>query len=202
MGCGEALQVRKEAIEDAVVEEVGHLFNSWTDTKRIMQMMNDELQAMGVRKSAEAAEIKEELAKVDQETENVRKAIKSGLEDVGWANAELRRLKTEHNKLLERQGRIPPRPGPMRVDRSLVEDCRKAFTKVLASGTPEEKRQYTRLFVKNIEVNPDTGDVLMHLFSRPPGITPKIRTPVSLEKTGVPIGLVAGAGFEPATFRL
>jgi len=191
LGCGEALQVRKEAIEDAMVEEVGHLFSSWTDTKRLMQAMNEELQARESQESAEAVEIGRELARVEQETENLRKAIRGGLDDVSWANTELRRLKAERAALLERQGQLAPRPEPMRVDLSLVEECRKAFAEVFAHGTPEEKRQYARLFVKRIEVDPDTGDILMHLFSRPPMVA-QTRKPASAE-TGFRIGLVAGA---------
>ena len=200
LGCGEALQVRKEAIEDAVVEEVGHLFDSWADTKRLMQMMNDELQALEQQESAESVEISRELARVEKETENLRKAIKAGLEDVGWANAELRRLKAEREALLERQERAAPRAEPMRMDLSLVEECRRAFAEVFAEGTNEEKRAFARLFMKRIDVEPDTGDVWMHLFSRPPALAQK-RTPASRE-TGVRIGVVAGAGFEPATSGL
>ena len=123
------------------------------------------------RESADTAKIKEELARVDRKIKNLRKALKAGLDDVGWANAELRRLNTECAKLLEQQAKISPRQGPMRVDRSMVDQLRKSFTEVFAGGTPEEKRQYARLFVKKIEVTPDTGDVLMHIFSRHPGIS-------------------------------
>ena len=82
----------------------------------------------------------------------------------------------------------------------MVQELRKAFTEVFATGTPKEKRYYARLFVKKIEAAPDTGDILMHLFSRP-SVLKRKGTPASA-RTGVPIGLVAGAGFEPATFRL
>jgi hypothetical protein len=190
LGCGEALQVRKEAIEDALVEEVGHLFDSWADTKRLMEMMNEELAALEQQESAESVEINRELLRVEKETENLRKAIKAGLDDVTWANTELRRLKAERDELLARQERLAPRPEPMRVDPSLVEECRKAFAEVFATGTPEEKRAFARLFVKRIEVDPDTGDILMHLFSRPPFLAHKEK-PAS-EETGFRIGLVAG----------
>jgi hypothetical protein len=193
LGCGEALQVRKESIEDAMVEEVGHLFDSWADTKRLMQMMNDELQALEQQESAESIEIGRELTRVDQETENLRKAIKAGLDDVSWANMELRRLKGERDELLARQERLAPRPEPMRVGVSLVEECRRAFAEVFAQGANEEKRQYARLFVKRIDVDPDTGDILMHLFNRPPFLAQKGK-PAS-EETGFRIGVVAGAGF-------
>ena len=80
-----------------------------------------------------------------------------------------------------------------------MEECRRRFAEVFAQGTSEEQRAFARLFVQKIEVDPDTGEVLMHLFSRPP--LPMSRwghkkTPASAE-TGVRIGMVAGAGFVP-----
>jgi hypothetical protein len=158
-----------------------------------MEMMNEELQALEQQESAESVEISRELARVERETENLRKAIKAGLDDVGWANAELRRLKAEREELLARQERLAPRPEPMRVDLSLVEECRTAFAEVFAHGTSEEKRAFARLFVKKIEVDPDTGDILMHLFSRPPFLAHEEKP--APEETGFRIGLVAGAGF-------
>ena len=68
------------------------------------------------------------------------------------------------------------------------------FREVFAAGTREERRQFARLFVKKIELELDTGDILMHLFSRPPLPASK-QTPASGE-TGVRIGLVAGARYE------
>ena len=65
------------------------------------------------------------------------------------------------------------------------------FAPPVAQGTVEEKRTFARLFVQKIEVDPGTGKVLMHLFSRPPARAEKA-TPASTE-TGVRIGLVAGA---------
>ncbi len=43
-------------------------------------------------------------------------------------------------------------------------------------------------------MDPDTGDILMYLFGRPPAPVPK-QTPAS-EETGVRIKLVAGARYE------
>jgi hypothetical protein len=35
------MQIRKDAIEAAIVGEVGLLFASWTDTKKLMEMANE-----------------------------------------------------------------------------------------------------------------------------------------------------------------
>ena len=75
-----------------------------------------------------------------------------------------------------------------------MEHCREALNEVFEAGTQEEKRQFVRLFVKKIDLNPDTGDILMHLFGRPP-LHASRQTPASGE-TGVRIRLVAGACHE------
>jgi hypothetical protein len=108
-------------------------------------------------------------------------------------------MKTDRDELLERRARIEAHSQPAQIDLGFVEQCREAFREVFAAGTREEKRQLARLFVKKIELAPDTGDILMHLFGRPPS-PPSKQTPAS-EKTGVCIELVAGARFEPATPR-
>jgi hypothetical protein len=68
---------------------------------------------------------------------------------------------------------------------------RGAFGEVFSTGAPEERRQWVSLFMKRIEVDPATGDILMHLFGRPAMLAP-MQTPASGE-TGVRIELAAGA---------
>ena len=192
LGCGEAFQVRKAEIEAAVIEEIGHLFTSLSDTPRLKDLMNRELKAQEVKESTDSAEIRCELERIAKETEYVRTAIRNGLDDVVWANMELRSLKEEEKELLNQLALVAQRPEPIRVDKSMVKKYQKAFAEVISCGTHSEKRKFTRLFMKQIDLNPDTGDILMHLYSRPSGLlAPKHSTPASNE-TGVP--MCAGHG--------
>jgi len=74
----------------------------------------------------------------------------------------------------------------------LVADHQRRFTEVFAHGTNEEKRTVARCFVKKIEVDPDTGNVLMYLFSGPPAATIPEKSIGTPPGSRVPIGLVAG----------
>jgi len=168
LGCGPALQIRKEEIEAAVVEEIGLLFTSWTDTKKLMEMVNEEARALGQQQASESVEVARELAKVEEELANIRRAVKAGLDDLEWANSELARLKARREELLAHQAKVGEEPDVARFDLTQVEECRRRFAEVFAQGTNEEKRDFARLFVQKIEVDPATGEVLMHLFSRPP----------------------------------
>ncbi len=204
LGCGPGLQILKGEIEAAIVKEVGLLFDSWTDTKKLMEMVNDEVRALGQQRASESVEVARELIKADEELGNIRQAIKGGLNDLDWANAELARLKARREELLTRQGTLVAEPEAPRFDLTQVSECRRRFAEVFAQGTNEEKRAFARLFVKKTDIDPATGDVWMYLFSRPPGLAAHAgqkRTPAS-EETGAAIGLVAGAGFEPATSGL
>ncbi len=197
LGCGPGLQILKGEIEAAIVKEVGLLFASWTDTKKLMEMANEEVRSFGQQQASESVEIARELVKADEELGNIRQAIKGGLNDLESANAELARLKARREELLARQATAGQEPEVPRFDLTQMEECRRRFAEVFAQGTSEEKRAFARLFVQKIEVDPDIGEVLMHLFSRPP--VPMSRgghkkTPASAE-TGVQIGMVAEAGF-------
>jgi hypothetical protein len=191
LGCGPALHIRKDEIEAAIVEEVGLLFDSWADTKKLMEMANEELRALRQQQASESVETAREFATVEEEIGNIRQAIRAGLDDLEWANAELSRLKARREELLARQRMLGAEPKVPCFDLTQVEECRQRFAEVFAQGTNEEKRAFARLFVKKVDIDPATGDVWMYLFSRPPALLDK-RTPASVE-TGVAIGLVAGA---------
>ncbi|MFH1866155.1 MAG: recombinase family protein, partial [Candidatus Eisenbacteria bacterium] len=180
LGCGSGLQVRKDAIEGAVVEEIGHLFRMWTDPDYLQRLMNNGLKALDQQRSSDFQETEQELARVEHEVENLRNAIKAGLQDIAWANSELARLDGERRELLERRGRIEAHNRPTRIEPGLVERCSETFSEVFNEGTQEEKRRFVRLFVRKIDLNPDTGDVLIHLFGSPPLLASK-QTPASGE---------------------
>ena len=185
-----------------MVEEVGRLFSTWADTKRLLEMVNQELRAHYQQYTEEFLEINCRLGKVNEELNNIRCAVKAGLDDLDGANQELRRLKREQEDLQVRQRALGTEPEVPQVDLALVADYQRRFTEVFARGTNEEKRTVARCFVKKIEVDPDTGNVLMYLFSRPPAATIPQKSIGTPPKSRASIGLVAGAGFEPATFGL
>ena len=75
------------------MEEIGLLFTSWTDTKKLMQTANEEARALAQQQASESVETARELIKAEEELANLRQAVKDGLDDLEWANSELARLK-------------------------------------------------------------------------------------------------------------
>ena len=72
-------------------------------------------------------------------------------------------------------------------------ECIRGFDKVFAEGTCEERKEFVSLFVERIEVNPKERIARVSMRKFP--------APRSLD-AGNLLVLVAGAGFEPATFGL
>ena len=68
------------------------------------------------------------------------------------------------------------------------------FQEVLAEGTPEEKKELIRLFVEGIELDVEKRVARCRIKKFP--------APKDLDAGKLSFGLVAGAGFEPATFGL
>jgi CRP/FNR family cyclic AMP-dependent transcriptional regulator len=196
LGCGQALQVRKDDIEAAVITEVGLLFDSWADTKQLIDAVNKELRDLYQQQAAAGLEVSRELERVERELANLRQLLKRGLDDVEWANSELRQLKEEREALLAQQQQIGTAPRVPEIDAVQVEQYRRRALAVFANGTNEDRNTTAKTLVRRIEVDPDTGDVWMHVISRPPflAVQGQKRAPASRE-TGDAIGMVAGACF-------
>ena len=157
-------------MEWAVTEEIGRLFNSWADTKRLMDMVKEEIRSRYRQDSAERLVIKQRLVTVAEELNNVRRAVKAGLDDLDWANEELCRLKQEQMDLQIRVQALVTVPPVPQMNGAQIEEYRHRFSEIVAQGTNEEKRTLARCFLKKIEVDPATGEVVMYLFGRPPAL--------------------------------
>ena len=68
------------------------------------------------------------------------------------------------------------------------------FQAVFSEGTPEEKKEFIRLFVEGIELDAEKRVAVCRIKKFP--------APSDLDAGKLSFGLVAGAGFEPATFGL
>ena len=202
LGCGKAFYVPKDEIESAVFEEIGYRFKEFADPDKLKSLINAELGRNCNAEEVEMKNISGQMKKLEDEMTNVRKAVLGGLDDIEWANNELRRLKEASSILVARKNALEDRTSSVKVDADTVRTMLSSFCTIMESGTPSERREFARLFMQGIELDPDKGEVLMHMYCLPPGLkSSKKRRPASVE-TGSSIGLVAGTGFEPATFGL
>ena len=202
LGCGKAFYVPKDEIESAVFEEIGHRFKEFADPVKLNSLINAELNRNSSVEETEIKQILGRMKKLDDEMANVRKAVLGGLDDIEWANQELRRLREASEALVARKVFLEERTASVKVDISTVKFMLSSFSNIIKSGTEDERKELAGLFMKGIELDPDKGEVLMHMYKLPPALkSSRKRRPASLE-TGSSFGMVAGTGFEPATFGL
>ena len=82
LGCGEGLQVRKDDIEDAVVEEIGHLLRSWTDGERLKRLMDQRRACAaedGPRRASGAEGANRDSSRARSHRHGIRGAVSGGV---------------------------------------------------------------------------------------------------------------------------
>jgi hypothetical protein len=112
-----------------------------------------------------------------------RKAVEDGLSDAAWANGRLRELTAERNALADA---CETSGEPPQIDAKVALAYRLQMQRSLREGEPAERKRVVRGCVQEMKLAPDSLEV---------EITYRLPEPVMN-------GVVAGAGFEPATFGL
>ena len=98
------------------------------------------------------------------------------------------RLSKQEQELTALRGRLEEVLSAEAPQRLTAEDYARhysKFTAIMAKGTPEERREMIRTFVHRIEVYPREKKIRLLTYEEPSHFR-----------------VVAGAGFEPATFGL
>ena len=110
------------------------------------------------------------------------RAIEEGLTDAQWANSRLRELSAERDAPTAALNA----PGPPQLDTETVMAYRRQTMKLMQSGQPAERKRLLRAWVQEIKLEPEKLEVKI-----------SYRLPEAVMNS-----VVAGAGFEPATFGL
>ena len=89
LGCGAGLHVRQHDVEAEVIEGARNMLQACADPRGFTRMINEELRRMWEQSRGYDPQGAQKLAAIEHKTGNVRQAIANGLDDIGWANAEL-----------------------------------------------------------------------------------------------------------------
>jgi hypothetical protein len=115
-------------------------------------------------------------------------------QDIGDEIVALKREKQSlHAQLDQIKARASAAPDVDKIVDEIVA-CLQDFQAVFNEGTPEEKKEFVRLFVEGIELDAEKRVARCRIKKFP--------APSDLDAGKLSFGLVAGAGFEPATFGL
>jgi hypothetical protein len=181
-GCGPGVYVPQADIEAETIRGLRELLAVCGDPKGFTRRVNDEIKAIWAKSTGHDPEAAAKVAAIEAKMANVRRALEDGLNDAAWANGRLRELQAEKDALKA----APVADGPPELDVETVLAYRRQADKVLAHGTPSERKQVLRTWVEELRLEPERLEVQI-----------AYRVPSEFMN-----GVVAGAGFEPATSGL
>ena len=183
LGCGPGVYVARDFIEAEVLAGLRDVWKSCVGSQGTVRQVNEELRTLWDQPNARDMDAGRQLVALDTKLNNIRRAIEEGLADVAWANDRLEELAQERERLRT----APVHVGnPPQIDAQTALAYRREAETILAQGDPTEKKRILRAWVEEIRLAPESLSVQT---------TYRIPEPIAH-------CLVAGAGFEPATFGL
>ena len=178
------MYVPRRAVEAEVFEGLNQILNLCGEPDGFTHQVNQELRQIWKESTGYADNTKacKEVANVEAKITNIRRAVEDGYSDASWANARLRELSAERDALTAALNA----PGPPQLDSKTVMAYRRQTEKLMEFGQPAERKRLLRAWMQEVKLDPETLEVkISHRLPEP-----------------VMKGVVAGAGFEPATFGL
>ena len=194
----EKFLIRKEPLEGLLMETIQSRLQSLLageGEKILREYIEEELAAQGQDPRRELTTIRARIAEIDQKANVLLESLSADTK--GFVDAKLRDLGSERRKLQNRREALETAPYDLIDAEAVLRGGLAALhnlPRLLESGSLEERKEFVRAFVAGVAVVPNEArlELLMH----------------RLPATGLPrpgnstCGMVAGAGFEPATFGL
>ena len=183
-GCGPGVYVPRNAVEAEVCRGLNGLLSLCANPEGFTRQVNAELRRLWEKSTgcADRATVHTEIERIEAKISNLRRAVEDGFEDASWANARLRELIAERDRFAASLN-LNERP---QLDSRTVMAYRRQTEKVMESGHPAERKRLMRAWLQDVKLEPESLEVKI-----------SYRLPEAVMKS-----VVAGAGFEPATFGL
>jgi site-specific DNA recombinase len=183
MGCGPGVYVPQRRVEAEVMEGAKALLGVCSDRKGFTRQVNEELRRAWEQRTGSDPQAERKIDAIDAKFQNILKAIEDGLAETAWANERLRELKAEREALAA-AARVPG--SPPQIDDKMALAYLLDLERVLKQGDVADRKRTVRACVQEMKLTPDNLEVEI-----------TYRLPESVMNS-----VVAGAGFEPATFGL
>jgi site-specific DNA recombinase len=201
--CDNRLTIRRDVLEASVLEGLKrHLMHSDL-VKAFIAEYHAELNRRSAGRDREQQRLKAEQAKVERQIAEIIAAIKDGLRTASMREA-LEVLEAKRSALTSNLETAPapsPRLHPKLAElyRQKVADLHEALN---AKETRAEAAEALRQLIDEIRLVPEDGSLQIELKGDLAAILALSSEHPRAAAAGVQVTLVAGAGFEPATFRL
>ncbi len=193
-GCGPGVYVPVKLVEEEAIRGLRDLVGHTSDPQGFARRVNEEIARLQAEQPRQDLEAEKRLSAIEEKISRVRKAIEDGLEDVAWANERLQELNRERANLqVQIDSECGARGGQnansfcpnVSVEQAMAmrQDVERLFA---VEGSTMEKKQLLRVWVQEMKLAPERREVVL---------TYRVPEPIMIK-------MVAGAGFEPATFGL
>ena len=201
--CDNLLAIRRDVLETTVVHGLKHHLMHPDCVKEFVAEFQREVNRLGAEQDIERSQIVHELEKCDRDLKRIVQAIKDGLPALTLKD-ELIMLEARKAELESKLARAPepmPRlhPNLAAVYRTKVANLAEALND---ESTQAEAAEAIRNLIDEIRLVPRNGELKIELYGELAALFNLANKNPRSKGTGVQVTLVAGAGFEPATFRL
>jgi site-specific DNA recombinase len=209
--CRNSLRVRRDHLERALLESITDSLYSPEAVEYLTSAINRELAARmkavrnGQREAPRLREMEARLRQLDMERENVKRAIRNGL-DAGLTRETLEEIERERDNLLREQASLKERStfatekqveAVLRVLPATVSQALQEMPRLLTRDLPKA-RSLLRGLVEEVKMLPiNLGRLDAHLEAE---LTGNLAGAVRMASGETLV--VAGGGFEPPTFGL
>jgi len=156
LDCGPGVYVRQSEVEAEVVTGLRELLSACSDPAGLVRTLNDELRALWEASVGYNPGAEKQMATVDRKIANIRRAIADGLDDISWANEELRQLSTQRDEL---EKATVPAGKPPRVDAKAALSYQRDLDKTLAKSGPAAARALVQECIEQMRLLPDALEV-------------------------------------------
>ena len=204
--CRNLLTIRRDVLEESVLSGLKTHLMQPELVKEFAAEYHRELNRLNAGRDADRLRRNEELGRVERQIRAVIEAIKDGLRTPGMRD-ELFALEARKAALVAAIKHAPP-PAP-RLHPKLADLYRQRVERLHEElNRPELRHEAAaalRALIDEVRLVRENARLEIELFGALAGILALAadgKKPAAAERDGLQITLVAGAGFEPATFRL
>jgi len=155
-GCGAAVYVPKEQIENSVIDGLEQVVGLWSEPNSLTAKVNERLREMWRQHHGVDPAAPRKLAEIEGRIARIRREIEDGTPDLEWARARLRELLAEQARLAESTSVTGSAPE---LDMATVNDYCRNTRRLLSHGSPEERKALIRQWVGDMKLAPEALEV-------------------------------------------
>ena len=194
----EKFLLRKNPLEELLLEKIQgrlEMLLAGEGETVLRRFIKEEIAAQGHDPRREMGQIRVRIAEIDHNASVLLEGMSDEAKD--FINSKLRDLGTEKRRLERRLEELETvRYEPIDAEAILRHGMAALsnLPRLIESGSLEERKEFVRTFIAGVKVYPDEERLEVQMRKIPASVLPK--------PGNSSVGVVAGAGFEPATFGL